>query len=98
MAAQVVERGVDDYADEDVLGPDGGAYDRSRPSQPFGGGGGFAPPGRAGFDFDGFAGGSGGAQGTRRALRPGPPDHWILATPHPTAAVTPRLATAGEAA
>ena len=65
---QIVEQGVDDYADAQnyTIGSEG--Y-RKPPLQPNGGQPAFTPPQQAGFDFDGFAGGNGGAQGTRRSLR-----------------------------
>lgn len=72
VAVQVVERGVDDYADaEEVEGVNSTAAhrDRSPSLQPGGGGGSYAQSKQAGSDFDKYAGSSGGAQGTRRALR-----------------------------
>jgi hypothetical protein len=65
---QIVEQGVDDYADAQnyTVGSEG--Y-REPPLQPNGGQPAYTPPQQAGYDFDGFAGGNGGAQGTRRSLR-----------------------------
>ena len=84
VAVQVVERGVDDYVDFDALFLHNfsttTASWRAPPLYPNGGQPAFKN-GPAAFssssgatswydhDFDGFAGGSGGAQGTRRALR-----------------------------
>ena len=87
VALQVAERGYDDYADAVNASAN---YDprasqpRSSPLSPGGpdglfNGGTYHPPGQAGFDFDGYAGGSGGAGGTRRALRlDGATSEWVV--------------------